>query len=191
MAVEVGEPVASRAFACQKELQGTGAGVKWVDPRQYHVTLKFLGDVQEALLPRIEAALGRAALGQGPFDLEFGGIGAFPRVQSPSVIWAGCGSGAETLANLAARVEAEMAAIGFAPEPRPFSPHLTLGRARERGPAPALTAAIKRSASSQFGKITVDRILLMKSVLTPGGPIYSLLKSVNLTAQKVLCPTNR
>lgn len=180
MAVGVGEPVASKVYVCQQALQATGADMKWVDPRQYHLTLKFLGEVQEAMIPRVEAALSRAAPGHGPFELECSGVGAFPRVQLPSVVWAGCKSGAVTLSNLAARVDAEMATVGFAPETRPFSPHLTLGRARERGSAPALTAAIQQLSASYFGTIQVDRILLMKSVLTPRGPVYSLLKSINL-----------
>jgi 2'-5' RNA ligase len=107
-------------------------------------------------------------------------VGAFPRAQAPSVVWAGCRSGGQALANLAARVDAELVGLGFARETRPFFPHLTLGRARERGSAPALSVAIQRASASHFGTVQVDRILLMKSVLTPGGPIYSVMKSINL-----------
>ncbi len=117
--------------------------VKWVDPLSVHLTLQFLGAVPEERLAELEAALRAAASGARPLELKLSGSGAFPSPSRPRVLWAGVAGDLEPLGALVKDLGARLAPLGYPPEERPFSPHLTLGRARDprgaRGLAPALT----------------------------------------------------
>jgi len=115
-----------------------------------------------------------------PFDLALRGLGAFPGSTRPRVLWAGVGAGAQAAVDLAARVDEALAALGFAAEARPFSAHVTLGRAREPRRDPALGAALDAAATLDFGLFTVDRIALMRSDLSPRGARYTCLESWSL-----------
>jgi 2'-5' RNA ligase len=155
--------------------------VKWVPAHQFHFTLKFLGEIPEPDADRALAALERAASEAGRFAVGLRGLGAFPAPARPSVLWAGLSEGAAELGALANRVEREMAQAGFAPERRPFKPHLTLGRVREGAVVPgAVQEGLARAAGQEFGRFGVERVVLMKSELTPRGPIYSVYGSVSL-----------
>lgn len=148
-------------------------GVAWVSPENLHVTLKFLGHVDEARLEPMRGALGGAAAAGPPFDLAITGLGAFPTAARPRVLWAGVGRGAEALAALAAAVERALAALGVPPEDRPFSAHVTLGRVREPRRDPALAAALAAGAARDFGTLRVAHVSLMRSDLSPGGRRYT------------------
>lgn len=178
-AVEVASPVVRRALeGAQLELRrafGTPAPVKWVPAHQFHLTLKFLGEVAPEAADRAVGALQRAAGRQSAFTVRLAGLGAFPGAGRPSVLWAGVGGGAAELGALAEAVEGEMAQDGFPRERRPFSPHLTLGRVREGSRVPAaIPQALAASAGRAFGEWRVVRVVLMRSELTPRGPVYSV-----------------
>lgn len=173
-ALELAQGSLKRAF-------GGADPVKWVPAHQFHFTLKFLGEVAEADAMQAMAAVERAAAGVAPFAASLRGLGAFPAPARPSVLWAGLAEGAEELGRLAARVEREMAQAGFPPERRPFKPHLTLGRVREGAFVPgAVQEGLARAAGQEFGRFSVERVVLMKSELTPRGPIYSIYGSASL-----------
>ena len=104
-----------------------GAAVRWVAVKKIHLTLKFLGDVSESNLPVLYEILRREAEKQAAFEIQVGGLGAFPSVNSPRVIWIGVEAPAE-LAALQHGIDVETARVGYAGEERDFSPHLTLGR---------------------------------------------------------------
>lgn len=164
-----------------KRAFGTPDPVKWVPAHQFHFTLKFLGEVEEAAAGRALEAVQRAAAGVGPFRAGLCGLGCFPNLAQPSVLWAGVTEGAEPLGRLAARVEQEMARAGFAPERRPFKPHLTLGRVREGAFVPkAVLEGLAKAERQEFGRFGVERLVLMKSELTPRGPIYTVYGSADL-----------
>ncbi|HYF91197.1 MAG TPA: RNA 2',3'-cyclic phosphodiesterase [Symbiobacteriaceae bacterium] len=153
---------------------GTPDPVKWVPAHQFHFTLKFLGEVEAAAAARAMAAVRRAAAGAAPFSAAMRGLGCFPGPVRPSVLWAGVAEGADGLGQLAARVEQELAREGFPPERRPFKPHLTLGRVREGAFVPrAAVEALAEAERQDFGRFGVERLVLMKSELTPRGPIYT------------------
>jgi 2'-5' RNA ligase len=154
-------------------LRGVGGGVSWVAPDNLHVTLKFLGHVPQSLLEHVSAALARVAPEHAGFDLEVRGLGAFPGVSRPRVIWAALGGDAPALAGLAAAVDAALGAIGVPPESRPFAPHVTLGRARHPGRDAALTQALAAGATRAFGQFRVGELVLMRSDLSPRGPRYT------------------
>jgi 2'-5' RNA ligase len=159
------------------------AGVRWVAPCNLHLTLKFLGDVAEGRLPELRTALMAAAAGASPFTLALHGAGAFPSPERPRVIWVGAGAGSAELTALALSVEAALTPLGFAPEDRPFSPHLTVGRVSYRPPDPApLRRLIDSARGREWGEWLVPAVHLMRSELFPKGPIYSILQTTPLPA---------
>lgn len=165
-----------------ERLRPLAHGVAWVAEANLHVTLKFLGEVDDARVEAVREALGRASAGAAPFSLEVSGIGAFPTAMRPRVLWAGLGAGAAALAAIAGRVDAALAQAGFPPEDRPFAGHVTLGRIREPRRDPALTAALERAARQHFGTVLVDRVVLVRSELSPNGSRYTEVDSSRLAA---------
>lgn len=157
--------------------------VRWVAPENIHLTVKFLGQVEAARIADLSAALSNSAQSVLPFTLTVRELGCFPNSMRPDVIWAGLGGQLTEAAELVRRVEETFAAIGFAREKRPFSPHLTLGRVR-REARPADRAAIgsylERIPTQDYGTITADSIHLIKSDLRPSGPVYTTISSIRL-----------
>jgi 2'-5' RNA ligase len=158
------------------------AAVRWTEAPRLHLTLQFLGDVAADWLPAVRAAIDAAAAGHGPFRLEVRGAGAFPSAQRPRIVWVGVGAGAVEVSGLAASLTAALAPLGFAPEARPFTPHLTVGRLREpprdREAIPRLLAA---AADRIWGETLIPAVHLMRSELFPAGPIYSILAASPLS----------
>jgi 2'-5' RNA ligase len=115
------------------------------------------------------------------------GLGAFPSVTRPRVVWAGVTEGAGVTIELAGRVDEALTALGFAREERAFSPHITLGRVRQPRRDPSLTEALRGAAGSRFGRIRVTGASLMRSELSPHGARYSELASVSLGAADGPC----
>jgi len=151
---------------------------KWVRPEQMHVTLKFLGDVEEEREEDIVTALETAAA-MAPFTFNLAGVGAFPNPRRPRVIWTGIDRGRDEVTTLAERVDAELAAKKFAREARPFSPHVTIGRVREPANFDELWRAVE---ATPFTGTAVDarEVRLVHSTLTPKGPIYNDLATIPL-----------
>lgn len=179
VAVEVAAPGLRRSLeGAQLALRrafGSPDPVKWVPSHQFHFTLKFLGEISEEEATQALAALEQAAAGTAPFDVTVAGLGGFPTPERPSVLWAGVTDGQAGLSSLAANVEREFAARGFARERRPFKPHLTLGRVREGARVDAaVPQMLAQSGGQEFGTWRVERVVLMRSELTPRGPIYSV-----------------
>ena len=156
--------------------------VKWVDPGGIHLTLKFLGNIDAGKVSPIAEAIARAAQGVSPFRLQLGGLGAFPNPRRPNVIWVAVTGDVERLASLQRGIDHSLVPLGFSPESRPFAPHLTLGRLRERASGgerqeigESLMTVKPEEAPFQAGEIS-----LMRSTLTPSGAIYSRLSSIPL-----------
>lgn len=166
------------ALAAQiRHLQSRARNVAWVAPENLHVTLKFLGSVEEERLPAVGGTLAAVASAVRGFELAIAGLGAFPTVTRPRVVWAGLTAGAEPLASLAAAVEVALEPLGFAREERPFVGHVTLGRVREPRRDPGLTRALTAAPGRSFGRMAVDRLTLMRSDLSPRGARYTPLGS--------------
>ncbi len=165
----------------QEELKRAATGVKWVEPGNLHVTLKFLGETHESLVPEITEVMRRAVESQPPFRIHVKGVGAFPSVRRPRVIWLGISEGAEPLSTIAKRIEEELAEQGFEPEGRPFQPHVTLGRLRIPRRIESLTAELDLMGARECGGMTCESIVLMRSELLRSGPIYTALETVTLS----------
>jgi 2'-5' RNA ligase len=142
-----------------------------------HVTLKFLGQIEETRVGAITEALVAVATRTPAFALDVRGLGAFPTPSRPRVLWAGL-EPAAPLTALAGAVDAALAALGFVRESRAFAAHVTLGRVRESRRNPALAAALARPADC--GGLPVARVSLMRSELHPRGARYTELTSVVL-----------
>ncbi|BEQ14028.1 RNA 2',3'-cyclic phosphodiesterase [Desulfoferula mesophila] len=186
IALEMPNQVKDFAAGLIRELKPTGADVKWVEPVNLHLTLKFLGEVDPGATADIITAVERACAGRPPLELAAQGCGAFPGPRAPKVVWLGLAGDIEPLAGLARAIEAALMPLGFEPEQRAFKPHLTLGRVRRprRGSKAPSTAPLSRALA---GMATVAGpvfqaagVALMKSTLTGSGPIYESLHHVTL-----------
>jgi 2'-5' RNA ligase len=158
------------------------SGVVWVAPGNLHLTLKFLGQVPEERIDAIVGAATRATAGARAFDARVCGLGAFPSATRARVVWAGVTLGAPAMIDLAGRVDRALVPLGFPPESRPFSPHVTLGRVRQPGRNPELAAALARAAEREFGQQRVRGASLMRSELSRGGARYTELAPFALQA---------
>jgi RNA 2',3'-cyclic 3'-phosphodiesterase len=161
--------------------------VRWVAPDNIHLTLKFLGDVDAALMPTLQQTVADACAGTAPFTLSITGAGAFPNTRRPNVVWVGVGGAVERAAELAQKIDEACAALGFAREERPFSPHLTLGRVkRDARPSDRqfIGEMIANAQIGNLGELPVERVSVMKSELHPGGSAYTRLAEIRLTNDK-------
>jgi RNA 2',3'-cyclic 3'-phosphodiesterase len=181
VALNLPDEVRRALWAAAAPVRELGLPLKWVRPEGIHVTLKFLGEVSEAREPELRSALGRAAVGGHPLPLAIDGFGAFPGFERPRVIWAGLepDPGLDALQH---RVEREFEPLGFAPEQRPFRPHLTLGRAA-RDARPRHCDGLEETLTGlQHHETTVvASIDLMQSLLQSGGAVYQLRHSERLS----------
>ena len=164
-----------------QRLRPHAASVAWVAPANLHVTLKFLGQVDEARAPAVADALRSASARHRAFDLALRGLGAFPSPTRPRVLWAGLEDDAGALAALADAIDACCGELGFPRETRPFAAHVTLGRVREPTRRPQLGEALARPVD--FGRVAVARVSLMRSELSPRGARYSELAAAPLAVQ--------
>ena len=179
VAVEIGETLAARAAELSRELQRRAADaapharVTWVPPDRLHLTVRFIGEMDDARAAAVGEAL-EPTLNVAPFDLTLAGAGAFPKSGSPRVLWAGVASGREALVVAEREISARLARLGVPEEERPYSPHLTLARVRE--PAGLRSARLLDGLTDQsLGTVHVDAITLFHSKLSPKGPTYTPL----------------
>lgn len=157
--------------------QAKDAPVRWVAPENIHLTIKFLGDVSVNNIEVLKDMLLAETLKQEPFEISMGGLGAFPNTRHPRVIWVGV-EAPEELYSLQRAIEMQSIRLGYSPDKRPFSAHLTLGRvARHASPAQVriISKVINNYHLGFLGVARVDHIALFKSDLKPTGPIYSRL----------------
>jgi 2'-5' RNA ligase len=165
--------------AFMQELRTAGPSLKIVSPDQLHITLKFLGDTEESLVPEIVGPMRRACAGVGPVRLRIRGTGAFPKLSRIIVIWVGL-AGAEPLATMADRLDSLLEPLGFQRESRRWTPHLTVARARTPQGLDRVRGILELHEDEIFGDAEVPEIRLKKSVLSPSGPIYSDVERVPL-----------
>ncbi len=168
----------------QAQLKSGGqSSIKWVDPYSIHLTLKFLGGVDAAKITPITTAMEEAAQGIAPFSLKVEGLGAFPNLRRVQVVWVGMGGEVDKLARLQQRLESGLAGLGFTPENRRFTPHLTLARVRDRVALDERERLGELIAGTKFKPVhsfPVEAVSLMRSQLTREGAIYSRISAAEL-----------
>ncbi len=179
IAIDLNSPVRESLAELQKELEKCGADVRWVKPENIHLTLKFLGDIGEQTIDSIANTVERCCRRLNAFDLEISGVGVFPAIRSPRVLWAGI-SGGETPKELQREIEDGAASLGFKRENRRFVPHLTIGRFRSSGGKRTLTDKIEQHKNNKFGSVKVDSVIIMRSDLGPKGAKYTKIAEIPL-----------
>ncbi|MFO0755677.1 MAG: RNA 2',3'-cyclic phosphodiesterase [Byssovorax sp.] len=147
---------------------------KWIDPAGFHLTLVFLGEQPVEKLPQIEAAMGQVAAATAPFSLRFGQGGAFGSPRHPRTIWVGVHGEIEKLRALHHATEHALVPLGFTPETRVFTPHLSLARSRESKGDPALAACLPK-IDEDFGETRITGMVLYRSDMGPVRSTYTAL----------------
>jgi 2'-5' RNA ligase len=176
IALELPDLVKAELAAAQGRLRAGGHPVRWADAAGVHLTLQFLGEADPGLVGPLLAGL--AAIPAAPIALRLDGLGAFPSARQPRVVWAGVAGDTAALARLHAAVTAATGPLGFPAEARPFSPHLTLGRARQDARPEQLRAlgeALRAAAPPAPAAWDAGPPTLFRSELTPRGAIYTAL----------------
>lgn len=180
IAVELPIEVREKLKEVVGSLRKTGADMRCVKAENTHLTLRFLGGVEEQALDNIKKAMEKALEGITSFNILFHGVGAFPKIESPRVIWLGVREGKEKLHEIRDRLEENLSQIGIEKEDREYHSHLTLGRVKSQLGRERLLSWIKSNAEFELGPMKVNKIVLMESILKREGPEYSPLKVVSL-----------
>lgn len=168
-----------RLMAVIQELAQSRADLKIVKPQQLHVTLKFLGDTEESLVDEIYSRITSSAAGIRSFEMRLIGMGAFPSLSNIRVVWVGMEDG-KILKGIADGLDQGLKSLGFERDRKGFVPHLTLARTRSPRNLANVQEIIKDNATTDFGTYPVDKIFLKKSILSPQGPAYSVVREHSL-----------
>jgi len=168
------ESILQKMIEAQNLLTKTQADLKLVEPKNIHITIRFLGNITINMVEKIFDAMQKIQF--TPFDVKICGLGAFPNLRYPRVLWAGITEGVNQLRNIFNQLEPRLNALGFAPDPKGFSPHLTIARVKSGKNKVELAKFITQNANYDFGTLKAQCLRLKKSDLTPKGPIYSTLK---------------
>lgn len=167
------DEIINKMRALQMSLKATQADIKCVEPENLHITLKFLGEVRDAQLDQLIKSVREVTV--EPFQMMLTGLGVFPKLNRPRVVWVGVEKGATELTKVFSDVEKKLVKMGFETERRSFHPHLTVCRIRSGRNRVPLVEEIIHQAVYELGTVHVDKIVLKKSVLTQSGAIYTNL----------------
>ena len=170
------ENVIRRLAEAQSMLANTGADLKLVKPQNIHLTVRFLGNISLPMVDAIYEEMKQVSF--APFEIMLRGLGAFPRLSRPRVVWAGIKKGAAELVNVFEQLEPRLRGLGFKPDTKGFSPHLTIARVRSGRNKVPLAKLVRELENYDFGAVKAECLRLKKSVLTPRGPIYTTLREV-------------
>ena len=180
IAINIPKKERDRIYRAAEPLRKEGYPVRWVRSDLFHLTLKFLGEVTPRMIPAIEGLVGGIAESTGGFPMAIGGLGAFPTIRRPRVLWVGV-KPSPALRCLKHDLEWTLSEYGFERETRAFHPHLTLGRAASNEGAGAFRGLDSLSANlSCDAEVKVRKVDLMESHLSASGPRYEILSSFPL-----------
>lgn len=181
IAVEITPSLVQLIVNAIDELRPRFEGIRWVSPSNFHLTLKFLGDIPDSQVNDLFAALTQQLRPFPRCTINAKGLGVFPDVKRPRILWVGLTS--DQLVEMARRIDEGLQPLGFAPEKRAFAPHLTIGRWRQIERAPKdLARVLEKWGATDFGRCQVNEVILFQSILRPMGAEYHKLKTVALGA---------
>jgi len=179
LAIDLAPEVIEKIYQAIDDLRERIPAVRWIPITNLHLTVKFLGNVEEAQIEPIGAALAAALRPFPRFAINAKGLGVFPDLRRPKILWVGLTG--NRLAQLAATVESALLPLGFTPEKRSFTPHLTIGRWRQFDRPPlTLKQELEHRRHYEFGCSNVGQVVLFQSVLKPEGAVYTRLQTVAL-----------
>lgn len=170
------EQVLGRLRQAQKLVVETGADLKLVEPQNIHVTIRFLGSISPAMVEKVYEAMKNVKF--TPFTIQIRGLGVFPSLNYPRVVWAGMTDGVETLRSIFNQLEPQIRTLGFPADAYGFSPHLTIARVRTGRNKQQIADFLTKKGDFEIGTIKAECLRLKKSQLSPRGPNYSTLKEV-------------
>lgn len=174
--VEITPTLRNSLVVLQRSLSKSGADVKWVEPSQFHITLNFLGEIDNRDIHPVCRAITKVAAREPEFRLSVRGVGAFPTVRRPKTLWAGIDAGADSLIRIYDALAEPLEELGvFRREDRGYTPHLTLGRVKADVEGQKVAALLPSFAEWEGGDLTVSEIILWSSDLYPEGPVYTVL----------------
>jgi len=179
LAVEITEPVRRSLEELVDRLDLPQFHVRWVQPKNMHLTLRFLGEIPGEDLTRVSDAARRAAAGTPTFPICLKGLGTFPLSGLPRIVWAGMEDDRDLL-RLEKHLSRELTGIGWPPPDKPFRAHLTLGRVKSGPGIEELKKQVQRNRTAIVGAMTVEALSLVKSELRPSGPLYTVLERFSL-----------
>ncbi|MBI5848422.1 MAG: RNA 2',3'-cyclic phosphodiesterase [Nitrospirae bacterium] len=159
------------------ELRNAGSDVSWVQAGNIHLTLRFLGSTDNALIPAIKERISKKLLHYSTFYIKIGGVGCFPSQRRPRVLWIGI-ENSDALKNMQKEVDLVVSEFGFEAEERPFSPHLTIGRVRSQRGIAETIRRFTEFRTADFGTFEVERIHIMKSELKPAGAQHTSIAEI-------------
>jgi 2'-5' RNA ligase len=178
VAVDLVPEVRTAILRLKADLARVRSEVRWVRDEALHATIKFLGSVPGERLGDVRDAVARAAASVASFSARVRGLGAFPSIKRPRVLWVGLE--APALGKLAEEVEGALLPLGFAADERPFHSHVTLGRVSGQRGWTSVEAILKAHWTDDFGTSPVDHVTGYRSDLRPGGAVYTILWTIGL-----------
>jgi 2'-5' RNA ligase len=183
LASELSPDLCQKVAQFQRHLRGMLPKVNWVRPESIHLTLKFLGNVDPAMVEQLLTAIQPIRITQAPIRLEIRGLGVFPDVRRPRVLWIGCTGDLPALVNLVSLLECALEPLGFPPEEKSYHPHLTLARIKQDNSkvGGVLTESGLLEQPQNLGVLRIERITLYRSDPSPNGVNYSALWTVPLS----------
>jgi 2'-5' RNA ligase len=179
IAFEVPPNARSALVALQEQFRSVDTDIRWTPKRNLHSTIRFLGDVEESSLQRLNAILDEVAAGVRQFPVIFREAGVYPGRRNPRVLWVGCSEVDGSLAAFKSRLDRALTVIGFEEEARPYSPHVTLGRISSKKKIGHLLSLLE-NLTFEPTTASINGIVVLKSVLSPLGADYSLLHSIRI-----------
>lgn len=180
IAIDLSEEIRSAISGIIKPIRNISSGIRWVDGKNIHLTLKFLGETDDKLIPEISERLSAIGMRHRAFTLDIRGVGAFPNYRRPNVLWIGIDKSDE-LERLYLDIEESMSRSGFKKEERGFSPHLTIARVKDRRGLDEITKELYEVKDTYLGTMEAREVKLMSSVLKQAGAEYSLVKGFQLS----------
>lgn len=182
ISIPITPAITSAAVKMIKKLKPLDDGIKWVPVDNLHLTLKFLGEVDNVEIPDVCKAIRKVTDTIEPFELSFAGTGGFPNAEKPRILYAGVQDPTGNLVAMVSGLETELADLGFKPEPRDYTPHLTLGRTRSssRRAGAELVTGMQEMSDLFLGDMVVDEVHLMASFLDKSGPTYQVMDTIEL-----------
>jgi 2'-5' RNA ligase len=180
IAIPISRPLRDNLVDIIKEISKISPNTKWVERENLHITMRFLGDIDDEMVKKISDVLDEVAVKIALFPFEIEGIGAFPHPKRARVIWAGISQGSDEIVKIEKNIGDKLEELGIPKEGKAFHPHITLGRVRFPKGNLELARFIDDSKGRVYGGEAVSEIVLMKSTLTPQGSIYEPLHIAKL-----------
>lgn len=172
-AIDLAKPMRQRALELIEQLRPSGQGIKWATEAQMHITLKFLGEVPDERVEQVQSVVASAAREFEPFEIEVAGVGAFPGLKRPNILWLGVREGADSLDKLFRVIQRPLVKLRVPREERRYTPHLTLGRLKHGLRATQeFGEALQAYGDYSAGVSLVSEVVLYESQLLPSGPLY-------------------